>query len=393
MTEEEYKPKNLNNHYVPRFIIRHFGDSVNCFNVRTGEFLPNRTPESVFCGKGIYPDDLERKFNNRIEQRFSEKLWKILDKDEIILKRSDIWLIKRFLLITTLRTPNTENFVRKFRQIVEKEKTLVPEQSLILYGKHVYDADFEETDTHYWNRTVECILNNDEFTTGAIDRDPNGTAMAHYFIFTFNAGYLGFWDAADTDEFVITDVGMTSENEIGWSEDITFIPKKMEFTEFLLDNLTNDSEELKYGLSMLYCWVTAFHENFYLFPISSKRTIVLVNPFFKFILMNSDTFRLDFSEYTILNDKRLFLPNKSTCYSLGEHKDDDTYTYMPVQLTPFETRYCNCLIMDRIDTWLGFSSLDAVRGSAEQYREMTKGYARNAYAELYDILSKSRCKY
>ena len=49
--------------------------------------------------------------------------------------------------------------------------------------------------------------------------------------------------------------------------------------------------------------------------------------------------------------------------------------------------------MDRIDTWLGFSSLDAVRGSTEQYREMTKGYARNAYAELYDILSKSRCKY
>ena len=174
---------------------------------------------------------------------------------------------------------------------------------------------------------------------------------------------------------------------------LTFIPKKMEFTEFLLDNLTNDSEELRYGLSMLYCWVTAFHENFYLFPISSKRTIVLINPFFKFILMNSDTFRLDFSTYTILNDKRLFLPNKSTCYSLGEHKDDDTYTYVPVQLTPFETRYCNCLIMDRIDTWLGFSSLDAVRGSAEQYREMTKGYARNAYAELYDILSKSQYKY
>lgn len=389
MTEGEMGSKGLNNHYVPRFIIRHFGESVYCFNVRTGEFLMNRTPESVFCGKGIYPDELERRFNERIEQRFSEKLWKLLDKDEIVLKRSDIWLIKRFLLITTLRTPETEAFVKKFRTLMRKEMEMAPDVSRILYGTHSDDVDSDETDTEYWHRTIGCILDNDEFTTDAIDRDPNGTAMAHYFVLAFSGGYLGFWDAFDGDEFVITDVGMTSENEIGWTEGGTFVPKKIKAADFLLEQSEKAPDSFRYGMFKLLSWVTAFHENFYLFPISARRTIVLINPFFKFMLTNRDMFRLDFSRYTMMNDERLFLPNRSTCDVTGAHNGDDVYTYTPVKLTPFETRYCNCLIMDRVDTWLGFGSLDAVRGSAEQYRKMTWGYARNDYRELYDILSKS----
>ena len=49
---------------------------------------------------------------------------------------------------------------------------------------------------------------------------------------------LLFWDApSERDEFVITDIGMTSENEKGWNGITTHNHKKMDYIIHQMDSL------------------------------------------------------------------------------------------------------------------------------------------------------------
>ena len=74
-----------------------------------------------------------------------------------------------------------------------------------------------ETDYEYWMRTLEVILETDG-SPEEIIKHPNATYPAHRWAQVVNAGYLGFWDTiSDRNKFVVTDIGMTSENELGWN--------------------------------------------------------------------------------------------------------------------------------------------------------------------------------
>lgn len=391
----------INNHYVPRFILKHFGEGISCFNVRTGEYLDHKTPEHVFSDRGIYPDYLEKKFNERLEGEFSKKLWGLLKKDVIELKRKDLWLIKKFLIIAMIRTPDTQSFTKKFRRLHEEELAMSKGAAIqydylrYLYGDYADDLLVDLDDEEYLIRTVECILDLEQLTVDDVNGSDNGTAWANYLVRLFSIGYLGFWDAAPGDSFVITDVGMTSENEIGWSEGLMVNKKKSDVLEKIANMTCGKDSEWDMQMKMMLFNSFVFHENFMLFSISSSRMIVLINPFFKFMLTNEWMFGQIGCEnvinaLTCIPDKRLFKPNESICDMMGEHRDNDLYTYRPVKLTAYETRYCNSLFMDRVHEWLGFESLDGLRGSAEVYKKMAGSYARNDYAILYDILSKSQ---
>ena len=96
---------------------------------------------------------------------------------------------------------------------------------------------------------------------------------------------MAFWDAPnERDEFVITDIGMTSENEKGWDGVRVHNMKKTGFMRSVFgkaieEKVSNDI------LQQIYSDLHAqnnFSENFMMFPISSKRMIVLISPFFKF---------------------------------------------------------------------------------------------------------------
>ena len=384
----------LRNHYIPKFILKNFvsdGDSgVSCFNPKTGELLHNRTPESIYYEVGIYTNELERKFNDKMECAFSQMLRKLLNRDSISLRRKDLWMIKRFLLIETLRTPETLSYVKKFRKILKKCVAYSPEYSRLMYGKHIDDINSKETDMEYWLRTLDFILEEEEFTTDAVDRNEKGTALAHYWTLAFTAGYIGFWDSPETDEFIITDVGFTSETESGWVDGYSKMPTKMKIVTDIIEKFGNKDPDFDVYLSTLLRWISAFGENIYMFPISSKRMIVLINPFFKFVLTN--TWMLPWNALDMITeipDERLFKPNESTCSTIGEHKDDDRYTYRPVELHPDQALYCNALFLDRVENWVGFGSMMKMKRSVLNYMENNR-HCRNDYTILLDILRKSK---
>jgi len=377
-----------NNHYVPRLILRKFGDKLSLYNVKTGELKENIPPEHAYARQGFYDNETEKKLNLKIESQFGGLLSNLILKreNEISLSRANVLLIKKFLLVSMLRSIQAEDWMQNEKYFY----TLCP------------PAPFEEKQiegerpNEYWLRTINVILDTDG-TPQQVLNHPDKTYPAYRWACIVNSAYLSFWDApSNRDEFVITDIGMTSENEKGWDGVRVHNRKKLDYIAKLLKS-TNDKSEYK-NLSNLLYTVTNFSENFQMFPISSKRMIVLISPFFKFRYFRKSLGVPvpDLCDLTVIPNEKLFEPNRNH-YVLPQmpnkgyqYHEEDKYIYDVKVLTTDEIRYCNALFMDRIDTYLGFSSLDNAVGSIVKYKKLNDPpyVPRVDYTKLYEIIEK-----
>lgn len=375
-----------NNHYVPRLILRKFGDKLSLYNVKTGELKENIPPEHAYAIQGFYDNETEKKLNLKIESQFGGLLTNLILKreNEISLSRANVLLIKKFLLVSMIRSVQAEHWVQRER----------------MFYKLCPPAPFEEkqiegeSPNEYWLRTINVILDTDG-TPQQVRNHPDKTYPAYRWACIVNSAYLSFWDApSNRDEFVITDIGMTSENEKGWDGDRVHNRKKLEYIAELL-KLTEDESERENLSNLLYA-VTNFSENFQMFPISSKRMIVLISPFFKFryFMKLSGVLVPNLSDLTVIPNEKLFAPNRNH-YVLPQmpnrgyqHHEEDKYIYDVKVLTTDEIRYCNALFMDRIDTHLGFSSLNHAVGSIVKYKKLNDPpyVPRVDYTKLYQII-------
>jgi hypothetical protein len=142
---------------------------------------------------------------------------------------------------------------------------------------------------------------------------------------------------------------------------------------------------------------SCFTENFMMFPISSKRMIVLISPFYKFRICYKDFFSMPkLEELTMMPNEDLFYPNtnrylyKQVPLKPIKYHNDDLYIYEIKKLTSKETRYCNILFLDRINTWVGFSTLGKAVGSIVEYKRANSYpyVPRVDYTELYEIINE-----
>ena len=377
-----------NSHYVPRLVLRKFSDKLCLYNVKTGELKENIPPEHAYARQGFYDNETEKKLNLKIESQFGGLLSNLILKreNEISLSRANVLLIKKFLLVSMLRSIQAEDWMQNEKYFY----TLCP------------PAPFEEKQiegerpNEYWLRTINVILDTDG-TPQQVLNHPDKTYPAYRWACIVNSAYLSFWDApSNRDEFVITDIGMTSENEKGWDGVRVHNRKKLDYIAKLLKS-TNDKSEYK-NLSNLLYTVTNFSENFQMFPISSKRMIVLISPFFKFRYFRKSLGVPvpDLCDLTVIPNEKLFEPNRNH-YVLPQmpnkgyqYHEEDKYIYDVKVLTTDEIRYCNALFMDRIDTYLGFSSLDNAVGSIVKYKKLNDPpyVPRVDYTKLYEIIEK-----
>lgn len=251
-----------------------------------------------------------------------------------------------------------------------------------------------ETSFDYWMRTIEVILETDG-SPEEILKHPNKTYPAHRWAGVINAGYLAFWDSEyKRDEFVITDIGMTSENEKGWNGITVRNTKK---TKFLVDLFQAEKNEMmRQEIYKQLNFVKSFHENFQMFPISAKRMIVEIAPFYKFRYAYKSVYPMPKLEnLTALVNEELYAPNENKYIYpqisiVPKYHQGDRYIYSIKQLTRDETRYCNALFLDRINTTLGFSSLNKVVGSIIRYKILNSFpyIPRVDYSPLYKIINE-----
>ena len=102
----------MKNHYIPQFIIKKFSKAINVFNLKNGNIRENRPSFEVFYEKGIYDDEVEKTLNFNIETPFSKLLDdKLLTSESsITITREELLLIKRYMLVSSIRAQGEEHF-------------------------------------------------------------------------------------------------------------------------------------------------------------------------------------------------------------------------------------------------------------------------------------------
>lgn len=402
----------MNSHYVPQLSLRRFGDRICTYNIKNGQYLENVRTDRAFCEKGFYSDDVETQLNRRIENQFANLFNNKLNKceKEIEINRDELRLIKKFLLISVIRSQGNEEFMAVERKFYDRlrESIRQMDRQLCLSEQEAKSTasinDFEppfiekeisgETNFDYWMRTLNVILDSDG-TPEDILNHPNKTYPAHRWAQVINNGYLAFWDSEFIhNEFIITDVGMTSENEKGWNGTTVHNIKKTNFLCGLIEKERDQRMQMEiYRTMKLH---TCFSENFMMFPISAKRMIVEIDPFYKFREMYKPFYKMpELSELTVLENEKLYFPN-DVKYVLPQNGTfpqyhlDDKYIYEIKHLTSKETQYCNALFLDRINTYCGFSSLNKAVRSIIYYKRLNESpyIPRVDYTDLYKIIEQ-----
>ena len=392
-----------NSHYVPRFILKKFSDRLCLYNIKTGEFKENVIPEKSFSEDGFYSDKIEDKLNRKLEKQFAMLLSeKLLKSDNTIeLSRKELRLIKKFLLISVIRSMGNEQFLQKEKRFYDDlidsfiKQGFSKEEAIKATAKPFEEIQIpNETPYDYWMRTIDVILDTDG-SPEEILKHPNKTYPAHRWAIVINAGYLAFWDSEyKRDEFVITDIGMTSENEKGWNGITVHNTKKTKFLMKLFELETD--ERMRQEIYKQLNFVMSFHENFEMFPISAKRMIVEIAPFYKFRQAYKNIYPMPKLEgLTELVDENLFVANENKYVYpqievMPKYHENDKYIYRIKKLTRDETRYCNALFLDRINTTLGFSSLNKAVGSIIKHKILNSFpyMPRVDYTELYKIINE-----
>lgn len=404
----------MNSHYVPKFILKNFGERICLYDIQKGSLSEDVKLEKAYAQKGFYSDDVEDLLNRRVESQFANLFNQTLSREglEIRLKRAELRLVKKFLLISIIRSMGTETFLQKektFYTDLEEYAAHNGERCMRDLGLDPSDlknrpltvtAPFEEklppseNDFTYWMRTLKVILETDG-SPDEILKHPDKTYPAHRWAQIVDAGYLAFWDSnGGADQFVITDVGMTSENEVGWDGIRIHNMKKLKCLLQALQNTNNHFFQL--NIARMSHMVTNFHENFQMFPVSANRMIVLISPFFKFRHEFRNYFSMPPLEHlTVLANEELFLPNQNYYVYPQDppnyhYHENDEYIYQVKKLTAEEVRYCNALFMDRVSSLLGFPSLRSVVRSAIAYKKYNEPpyTPRVDYSRLYQIIEE-----
>ena len=99
------------NHYVSQLIIKRFAPSVSTFDMQTNQIVEHRQAAKIFFDRDIYDNDIEEKMAHDLEQPFASILdKKILNCEKIRLTRNELYLVKQFLLMDSVRTYTPEHF-------------------------------------------------------------------------------------------------------------------------------------------------------------------------------------------------------------------------------------------------------------------------------------------
>jgi len=182
MTKNNKKAKNTFNkmihcHYVPQFILRNYGSTIDVFNVRTQQYLQSKDPNDVFFVPDLYPSWLEVKFNKQMEDQESKRLVKkiLTKKGDIHLTRDDVQHFKRFFLIGMIRCPESLNYIHKFRKRFYSEGPLCTLFKNSIGDRFKDDNREGESDYDYWIRTLDTILDIHDFNPASIIDNPKST--------------------------------------------------------------------------------------------------------------------------------------------------------------------------------------------------------------------------
>lgn len=375
-----------NNHYVPQFILRRFGNKINRYNVETGEVKVKGSTINAFSQKDIYPEWLE-KMLSKLESKMATLIdKKILNAEGVVtITREDNWLIKKFFTIATLRVPDSSLMTIKH---------LDSEESLKQRGfREVFVEN--ETAEQYMYRTLKVILESNNMDE--LYNHPMVTYEACNWASIFYHCYLSIWDSTKSKEdFIITDNGMNCEHDktrflTFCFDGNKFVNQKDEMLKrgFVHKKMMESTDPMKKALyARLWLNMSFVHANYYLFAVSNTRTISLINPFFR-LFDDPSCIKITNEVPTIapsLLSREALKCNTQTYVELGEKNDADLFHYEVKDLSLDEVIIVNNMMLDRVYRWVGFDNSARITRSLNVYSLIQKEFQRKNYDKLIEYI-------
>ena len=351
-----------NNHYIPQFILRQFGETINVYDVNAKALKRNQQTFRVFAERKIYPAELEKDIGYKLEAPFAklfhDKLMSGKSGAKITLTRKELQLMKRFFLLETIRVISMKEIESVEKALADLYRAYFPSFSEVQIP--------DETAEERWHRNIKVIVETENLNK--VSEHPLCTYEILKWSYIFNSGYFAFWDCADSGvDYIISDIGLTSEVEPSKLKDGFEHTKKDELCR-LFDRELNSAKKSAYEklLSVQSC----FHENFYMFPLSKNRMIVTVNPFFE-LYDNKTKLSKPYEWPTVISSRRLFEKNvpPKQMVLLGKpiYKDDDEFIYTVQNVKTEDAEYINMLMLDRVESIMGYNDFEKIRSSVKRY--------------------------
>ena len=358
----------MKNHYISQLIIKRFSPEVTTFDVQERKLIENRQPHKIFYQENIYDNDIEKQMAHDLEQPFAELLdRKILNNNsEIILTRSELNLVKKFLLLDSVRTYSAEHFRRtmlNFSNCV-KHYMAYPMMDEEILKRLPSLSSLNISDYDLQMRAMKLYLD----CADLLEISNHSLCNQEFYLWAKvnSDSYLTFWDSADNQEFILSSTGMVSDYEP--SHDI-FEGLDLSKFSYLLDMIRNksiDETEMMFYAKCL-SFNTIMYENFNIFNLSATRCMVLVHPFF----------RLYNDIQAAINGKFLSAPKPDiwpTCFETKEittspqnrymipgfYLPGDLFCYKPIKLSEYDTIYLNQLILRQNNSVIGFRDIQKV---------------------------------
>ena len=376
-----------NNHYVPNFVLKNFAIKQNnkkygfCYlNLLKGE-IEWRTTNGSFYEIKLYDlkneenvKELEHIFDRRIESIMQPLLNKLIMcmEETIVLSRSEIELIKKFVLVQIYRNVrNGNNYLNKG---IDKEYTLSK-----------YNIEDGESLDDFWKREMMTILksNWDEI----LETDMVGIkSVAH----ELNSSFIMFFKT--DNELCINDLGYVTERvpiKLSKEQQEEYIKLSKAYGEetFKVSDFDiraqNEIEEDR-----------VYVDNYILFPISSNFAIALVNGIWKYKILNPLNF--NYLPSNLLN-KHLSLPetNYNNIDKIKKDEDiikykspDDTYKYKIHIMTENETEQTNFLLINVAYKYIAFKTYNYFKNIFKDYQELKNKNLQNIRHDFTAVLEK-----
>ena len=363
----------MNNHYIPRLLLRPFatGEHINTYNFSTNCFKQKKL-KNTFSELDLFDEELEKLFASKLEGPFGNLLnHKMLNGEVISLNRQENLLLRKFLMINFLRAPIVNTTWNEMVERTElKDHPSVQAREFLLRHHPELKVEFDEITPSKENYisnlkkameidSLEDIAEGkEELCVSEVLKNAARRAMS---------AVIAFWDISEIEqEFVLSKLpGITEMDNISVLHKGMVLQerRKQIEAEWLPDDLDLELRRLQIGSAL-------FSENYSVYPISPTRCIVCFSPYFraffnimdvsgKYVyppLLKKEQFK---NHFYVAPRMELFEP---CCVRFNQ-----IYTYMVKKLSERELHHINSLLLDIETEEFAFHDMEKIKDSFEYY--------------------------
>ena len=369
----------MNNHYIPCLLLKQFAtnEKVNSYDFTTNSFSRKKL-KNTFVSKDIFDEELERAFATKIEGPFGDLLnHKLLRGDTITINRNENLLIRKFLMINSLRAPivNTswDEMVERTKQQLHPSVQAI--EFLIRHNrewKEIFENMTYSKEIYIPNLKKAMEIDSLEELA---DSDARGDvsfqlkfAARHAMVTT-----IAFWDCTELEqEFILPKLpGISQMDNISIFHKYLMIrdlrSKKEKYG--MSENLKRELGRLEYGSSV-------YMDNFSIYPISPTRVLICFSPYFRaFYPITDPTNTIELYPPLLKKeqfDRHFFEPMRLELFEPCKNIFNRYYQYSVKKLKEDEVQILNAHLLDMETEEFIFHDFNRIRDSFWYYDKKVK---------------------